>query len=130
VYGLDPTGIRNDAAIQMDVKKIARYCIEQLRSAGQDQPYCLVGYSFGGLVALEMSQQLRASGAEVPATVLIDTHYPAGCRANEKLNARMHRYTDHLQQVLKRNSDHSSEHSEHSMVYSAMSVPVPRGRRK
>jgi thioesterase domain-containing protein len=127
VYGLDPTGIKNDAAIQMDVKKIARYCIEQLRSAGQDQPYCLVGYSFGGLVALEMSQQLRASGAEVPATVLIDTHYPAGCRANEKLNARMHRYTDQLQQVLKRNSDHSSDHSEHSMVYSAMSVPGAAG---
>jgi thioesterase domain-containing protein len=107
VYALEPSSIKNDPAILTDVKKIARFYIDRLHAAGEDRPYCLVGYSFGGLVALEMSQQLRASGAEVPATVLIDTHYPAGCRAYEKLYDRMHRYKEHL---LKRDSVHSSMH--------------------
>jgi len=105
MYALEPSSLKNDPSMLMNVKKIARYYIDQLHAVGQDKPYCLVGYSFGGLVALEMSQQLRASGAEVPATVLIDAHYPAGCRGIEKLCDRMHRYKDHL---LKRDSVHSS----------------------
>jgi thioesterase domain-containing protein len=36
----------------------------------------LLGYSFAGLVAYEMAQQLMASGEEVPNLVLLDSHLP------------------------------------------------------
>src|SRR5260370_13883978 len=62
VYALEPSSIKNDPAILTDVKKLARFYIDQLHAAGEDRPYCLVGYSFGGLVAPEMAPKLRASG--------------------------------------------------------------------
>jgi len=100
VYGLQPFGLHNDPAVLTDVKKVAAYYVDQLKTFAEARPHALVGYSFGGLVALEMAQQLKASGAEVPATVLIDTHYPIGCKTSEKLHDRMHRYKYHFHQVL------------------------------
>jgi thioesterase domain-containing protein/acyl carrier protein len=100
VYGLQPFGLNSDPAVLTDVKKVAAYYVEQLRGHGEHHPYSLLGYSFGGLVALEMAQQLQASGAEVPATVLIDTHYPIACKAGEKLHDRLERYKYHLHQVV------------------------------
>lgn len=96
VYGLDPDEIINDPRELADVKKIARHCIAELRAAGHHQPYCLLGHSFGGLVAFEIAQQLKKNGAEVPALVLIDTHYEAGCRSSETIFERLHRYKHQL----------------------------------
>jgi thioesterase domain-containing protein len=46
--------------------------IRQLQPAG---PYRLGGYSFGGLLALEMAQQLRTAGEAVEALFLIEAVY-------------------------------------------------------
>jgi natural product biosynthesis luciferase-like monooxygenase protein len=100
VYGLQPFGLNNHPAFLTDVKKVAAFYVEQVRASGEDRPYSLVGYSFGGLVALEMAQQLQESGAEVPATALIDTHYPMGCKIGEKLQDRIERYKYHIHQVV------------------------------
>src|SRR5205085_533422 len=45
-------------------------------------PYLLGGWSFGGLVAFEMAQQLLRDGQEVAGLALIDTRSPA---ANARL---------------------------------------------
>lgn len=92
VYGIDPNWLTNDPGILGNVKKLAHHCIAELRALGHNQPYCLLGYSFGGLVALEMAQQLRRSGTEVPALVLIDTYYEAGCKSHESVLDRAQRY--------------------------------------
>jgi thioesterase domain-containing protein len=39
-------------------------------------PYHLAGYSFGGLVAFEMAQQLQAAGDTVPMLMLLGTYPP------------------------------------------------------
>jgi thioesterase domain-containing protein len=54
----------------------ARY-IAAVREVQPEGPYLLGGWSFGGLVAFEMGQQLRHQGAEVLEVVLIDTAAPA-----------------------------------------------------
>jgi thioesterase domain-containing protein len=36
-------------------------------------PYCLIGFSFGGMVAFEMAQQLRAQGETAPFIGMIDS---------------------------------------------------------
>ena len=39
-------------------------------------PYILIGYSFGGLIALEMAQRLTEEGKQVALLTFVDT-YPA-----------------------------------------------------
>ncbi len=100
LYGLQPFGLGDRASVLFDVKSIAAYYIEQIRASKQDPSYCLLGYSFGGLVAIEIAAQLRESGEGVPAVILIDSMYPAACRAAEKLKDRFRRYQYHLREVL------------------------------
>lgn len=58
------------------VKDIAAHLISELRQARPHGPYLLTGYSFGGVVAYEMAQQLHDAGEEVPLLVLLDTYAP------------------------------------------------------
>jgi thioesterase domain-containing protein len=50
--------------------------ISELKAIGAKPPYLLGGSSFGGLVAYEMAQQLKALGEEVRLLVMIDTPFP------------------------------------------------------
>lgn len=59
------------------VENIAAHFIKELKQAKPQGPYLLTGYSFGGIVAYEMAQQLTATGDDVPMLVLLDTYAPA-----------------------------------------------------
>jgi thioesterase domain-containing protein len=59
------------------VEAIAKHFIAELKEARPTGPYLLCGYSFGGIVAYEMAQQLSAMGNEVPLVVVFDTYAPA-----------------------------------------------------
>ncbi|HMQ76697.1 MAG TPA: amino acid adenylation domain-containing protein [Flavobacteriales bacterium] len=59
------------------VEDIARFFISELKQARPHGPYLLCGYSFGGIVAYEMAQQLTAMGDEVPYLAVIDAYSPA-----------------------------------------------------
>ncbi|MBK9699348.1 MAG: amino acid adenylation domain-containing protein [Flavobacteriales bacterium] len=59
------------------VEAIARFFISELKQARPQGPYLLCGYSFGGIVAYEMAQQLTAMGDEVPYLAVIDAYSPA-----------------------------------------------------
>ncbi len=48
-----------------------------IRSVQPSGPYALIGHSFGGLVAFEITRQLEAAGETVERLVMIDTS-PAG----------------------------------------------------
>jgi thioesterase domain-containing protein/acyl carrier protein len=50
------------------------YC-EHLQKAQPDGPYYLGGYSFGGLVAVEMARRLADAGQEVALLALVDTYF-------------------------------------------------------
>ena len=59
------------------VETIAAHFIREMKQAKPKGPYLLTGFSFGGIVAYEMAQQLSAAGEEVPMLALIDTYSPA-----------------------------------------------------
>jgi amino acid adenylation domain-containing protein len=59
------------------VEDIAAHFIKELKQAKPKGPYLLTGFSFGGIVAYEMAQQLIAAGDEVPMLAVIDTYAPA-----------------------------------------------------
>jgi amino acid adenylation domain-containing protein len=63
--------IRGDSLEELAAIKLAH--IRKIQSSG---PYRLGGYSFGGLVAYEMAQQLMAAGEKVELLVLLDPTPP------------------------------------------------------
>jgi len=59
------------------VEEMASLYLEHLRAAQPEGPYFLGGYSFGGLVALEMARRLLEEQEEIRVLTLVDTYLPA-----------------------------------------------------
>lgn len=76
VYAIPPRGLEGGAEPCTTLAEMAAYNIAAMRAMRPTGPYPLIGYSAGGLVALEMAQQLTAAGHAVPVVVLLDT-YPS-----------------------------------------------------
>ena len=70
------------------VEEIATHFISELHSVRAHGPYLLSGFSFGGVVAFEMAQQLRAAGEEVPLLALFDTFDPKEYALDMRREAR------------------------------------------
>src|SRR4030095_9382856 len=58
------------------VETIAAHYLSQIRMVQPKGPYFLGGYSFGGIVAFEIAQQLQIEGAHIPLLFIIDSHFP------------------------------------------------------
>jgi thioesterase domain-containing protein len=54
----------------------AAFCLERLADIPHHGPYIVGGWSFGGVVALELARTLQARGADVRRVLLIDTWMP------------------------------------------------------
>ncbi len=98
LYGLQPFSLGERLST---VESIAAGYLAELRQWGEPRPFALLGYSFGGLVAIEMARQLRKNGNEPAVTAIIDARYLAGCKAVEPIKARIHRYLYHLDQSIR-----------------------------
>jgi len=73
VYGLQAQAIDGNSAFVTRVEEMATQYIEAIRVVQPQGPYFLGGSSFGGTVAYEMAQQLRAQGEKIGLLALIDT---------------------------------------------------------
>ncbi|MBD3884831.1 amino acid adenylation domain-containing protein [Phormidium tenue FACHB-886] len=58
------------------VAALAAHYIEEIRTVQPRGPYLLGGVSFGGMIALEVAQQLQAAGETVALLALFDTPAP------------------------------------------------------
>ena len=59
------------------VEQVAQFCLDVIRTRQKCGPYHFCGYSFGGLVAYEMAQQLRTCDHGAALVALLDTPNPA-----------------------------------------------------
>ena len=71
VYGLQARGLTGTPHTR--VEEMAADYIKEIRTVYPKGPYFLGGYSFGGLVAFEMAQQLLAQFQEQALVILFDT---------------------------------------------------------
>jgi thioesterase domain-containing protein len=60
-----------------DVKQLAAFCCQVIRSNQENGPYYLCGYSFGGVVAYEIAAILANEGDEIGLLALVDSVNPA-----------------------------------------------------
>ncbi|MDY6852516.1 MAG: amino acid adenylation domain-containing protein, partial [Thermodesulfobacteriota bacterium] len=58
--------------IPASVEEIAAEYLREIRTVQPEGPYYVGGYSFGGMVAFEVAQQLKSQGQKVALLVLID----------------------------------------------------------
>jgi amino acid adenylation domain-containing protein len=77
VYGLrDPFATTPGGYSRVSIREAAETYVAAIRNVRPHGPYYLVGWSFGGSVALEMAQQLRRAGEDVPLLIQFDTPAP------------------------------------------------------
>jgi amino acid adenylation domain-containing protein len=74
VYGLQAKGINSDDKPLDSIEAIAAYYIDAIMAKNPDGPYALAGYSFGGIIAFEMSKQLKERGKEVKLLAMFDSY--------------------------------------------------------
>jgi amino acid adenylation domain-containing protein len=74
VYGLQARGLNGKDEPFNNMKDIAAYYVSEILEQNPTGPYSLVGYSFGGIVAFEMAQQLKALGREINMLAIFDTN--------------------------------------------------------
>jgi len=72
-YALQSRGLAGGHAPHASVEEMAAHYVEEMRAVQPEGPYLLGGWSMGGVVAYEMSQQLRARGEEVALLALLDS---------------------------------------------------------
>lgn len=93
LFGIEPPD--TDGPLPVAVDGWIEHHRRHLATLPTAAPYRLAGFSFGGVVALEIARQLQAEGSEVAWLGLIDTLRP---KLNPRGAGRFTRY--HLQEVL------------------------------
>jgi acetoacetyl-CoA synthetase len=76
VYAVKPRGFEEGEIPFERLEDMADYNIGVIKSVHPGGPYVLVGYSVGGLIALEMARRLLDAGHQVRLVVLLAT-YPS-----------------------------------------------------
>ncbi|MBW4538427.1 MAG: amino acid adenylation domain-containing protein [Myxacorys chilensis ATA2-1-KO14] len=74
-YGLHPIGLEGHSP-HTTIAEMAAYYIKAIRQIQPEGPYYIGGWSFGGVVAFEMAQQLEQAGHEVALLAMLDTASP------------------------------------------------------
>lgn len=74
IYGIDGSALNVSDAELQSVENLARFYIKEIQKVQPQGPYKLLGWSFGGHVAYEMSKQLVGMDREVAYIGMIDTN--------------------------------------------------------
>jgi acetoacetyl-CoA synthetase len=84
VYGLLGL-LQDDRGAHLSIERVAAAHVATLSAALPEGPVRLAGYSFGGLVAFEMAQQLSRAGRQVTFLGLLDVRPPAAVLTRPEL---------------------------------------------
>jgi acetoacetyl-CoA synthetase len=85
IYGLQPKGMEGFDEPSESIEDMAAHYLRGINNLQNRGPYRLIGYSLGGLVAIEMALQLKKAGHQIALLTLIDSYphinfLPAGRR--------------------------------------------------
>jgi thioesterase domain-containing protein/acyl carrier protein len=75
-YGLQAPGVAGEQEEYATVEELAAHYLQALRAVQPQGPYRLGGWSFGGIVAFEMAQQLARHGEQVESLAMLDSAPP------------------------------------------------------
>jgi thioesterase domain-containing protein len=73
VYGVQAQALEANQPAFHRIEEMAAHYLKEIRRSQPKGPYYLLGYSFGGIVVLEMAHQLRAVGETIGMLGMLDT---------------------------------------------------------
>jgi len=85
-YGLQAQGFNEGEEVLTKVEDMAEFYIKTIREFQPEGPYQIGGWSFGGVVAFEMAQQLVQQGQEVSLLALLDPWVPILLDPSKKID--------------------------------------------
>jgi acetoacetyl-CoA synthetase len=99
VYALQARGLDGQEEPLRTVDEMAEYYLQAIRTIQPNGLYLLSGYSFGGLVAIEMARRLKEQQQPVGLLLLIDAYahpqtWPLRTRASVVVRRLLHRAAD------------------------------------
>jgi acetoacetyl-CoA synthetase len=74
LYGMQARGIDGVDEPLTSVEAMAQFHLEAIKQLQPHGPYFLIGYSLGGLVALEIAQRLSAGGEKIALLALVESY--------------------------------------------------------
>jgi amino acid adenylation domain-containing protein len=75
-YGIATKTTESDSTLPSRLEDLAAHYLQEMQAIHPQGPYRLMGFSFGGVIAFEVAQQLVAKGEKVDLLVLFDTFAP------------------------------------------------------
>jgi len=103
VYGMQARGVDGMEEPLDRVEQMAEFYLDALHELQPRGPYILIGYSFGGLVALEMAQRLSGNGENIAQLVMIDAYpHPRFLSTSQRLALMARRSNRHISEMKRR----------------------------
>jgi acetoacetyl-CoA synthetase len=103
IYGIQAKGVDGTDEPFDRIEDMAELYLDSLNELQSRGPYILIGYSFGGLVALEMAQRLSEDGRNVALLVLVDAFpHPRYLSPEQRLNLIVQRTRRHISEMRQR----------------------------
>jgi len=100
VYGLEAMATASAHAVPLRIEAMAARHVEGIRAVQPRGPYHLLGYSFGGLMAFEVAQQLTAAGDGVELLGMLDTWQLGHLRELDALQSRSEKIARRARKAL------------------------------
>ncbi|MGQ7947205.1 non-ribosomal peptide synthetase [Flavobacterium sp. WC2509] len=99
IYGIQGTAKGYDHWYE-SIEAMAAHYIEAILKINPKGPYALAGFSFGGIVAFEMTRQLKDQGKQVSLTALLDSYLDSSYYYQTYRQKQLIRYFDVTQRRL------------------------------
>jgi thioesterase domain-containing protein len=114
IYGMQAKGVDGMEEPFERIEDIAAYYLDALPEVQSEGPYILIGYSFGGLVALEMAQRLLARQGKIALLVLADSYpHPRFLPLKERLRLGAKRMQGRIADLMKAGPAEATSSSKH-----------------
>lgn len=101
IYGLEARGIDGRQPPLDRIDDMAALYLESVLTLEHDGPYIFLGYSLGGLIALDMAQRLLAAGKNVDLTMIDTNPDPAFIPGSERRRLAGKRVQYHINEMRK-----------------------------
>lgn len=124
VYALQAQGLDGRDPPHETIEAMVDDYVRAIRAVQPFGPYRLCGYSFGGLVAMEMARRLKARGQTIAALILIDAYaHPSTWPVLSRVKMRLRRAIYLLGCALRRSPLETA-----SRVLARRKLPSPSSR--
>ena len=101
IYAIQARGVDGAEEPLHRVEDMVSYYMDAINDCCPDGPYILIGYSFGGLVAMEMAQRLHGLGRKILLLIMLDAYpHPQFLRLPTRMTLFVRRMKTHGQQML------------------------------